>query len=130
MPVFSKKSLERLKDAHPDLQKILNEAIKHYDFTILCTFRDKEEQDKAFKSGASKLPWPKSKHNKRPSLAVDIAPYPLDYKHHARFYYLAGLIKGIASQMNIRIRWGGDWDNDNDFTDNKFNDLPHFELII
>jgi peptidoglycan L-alanyl-D-glutamate endopeptidase CwlK len=27
-----------------------------------------------------------------------------------------------------RIRWGGDWDMDNDLSDNTFNDLVHFEL--
>ena len=36
---------------------------------------------------------------------------------------------GVASQMGIKIRWGGDWDRDTDLSDNRFNDLPHFELM-
>ena len=31
--------------------------------------------------------------------------------------------------MNIKIRWGGDWDSDNIMKDQTFNDLPHFEII-
>jgi hypothetical protein len=31
--------------------------------------------------------------------------------------------------MQYDIRWGGDWDRDNDFSDQKLNDLCHFELI-
>jgi peptidoglycan L-alanyl-D-glutamate endopeptidase CwlK len=27
------------------------------------------------------------------------------------------------------IRWGGDWDGDQDFRDQTFDDLAHFELI-
>jgi len=30
--------------------------------------------------------------------------------------------------MGIRLRWGGDWDGDTELDDNKFDDLPHFEL--
>ena len=35
----------------------------------------------------------------------------------------------IAGKMKHRIRWGGDWDGDTDVKDQKFMDLPHFELI-
>lgn len=46
-----------------------------------------------------------------------------------RWYIFAGIVKGVALAMGISIRWGGDWDNDNNFDDQTFNDLPHFELI-
>lgn len=32
-----------------------------------------------------------------------------------------------AHKLGVRITWGGDWDGDKSFKDNKFNDLPHFE---
>jgi peptidoglycan L-alanyl-D-glutamate endopeptidase CwlK len=35
---------------------------------------------------------------------------------------------GVASQMGLKIRWGGDWDMDTQTKDNKFDDLVHFEL--
>jgi peptidoglycan L-alanyl-D-glutamate endopeptidase CwlK len=36
---------------------------------------------------------------------------------------------GIAAKMGIKIRWGGDWDRDEELHDQTFFDLPHFELI-
>ncbi len=33
-------------------------------------------------------------------------------------------------KMTHAIRYGGDWDRDFDITDNKFQDLVHFELIM
>jgi peptidoglycan L-alanyl-D-glutamate endopeptidase CwlK len=32
-------------------------------------------------------------------------------------------------KMTHSVRFGGDWDGDKDITDQKFNDLVHFELI-
>ncbi len=31
-----------------------------------------------------------------------------------RFYFFAGIVKGIAWELGIGVRWGGDWDSDND----------------
>lgn len=68
-------------------------------------------------------------HNKTPSLAVDVAPWPIDWNDKNRFYHFAGRVQGIAQMFNIKIRWGGDWDSDNDLKDQNFYDLPHFELV-
>ena len=57
-----------------------------------------------------------------------LAPYPIDWNDKERFYFFAGYVKGIASQMGIELRWGGDWDSDNQLHDQTFMDLPHFEL--
>lgn len=76
MPKFSAKSLSKLKTCHPLLQEICHELIKTYDFSVNCGHRGKAEQDKAVRDGASKAKWPTSRHNKTPSLAVDIYPYP------------------------------------------------------
>jgi len=37
----------------------------------------------------------------------------------------------IATQLGIKIRWGGNWANDYNggFKKNKFDDLVHFELL-
>ena len=40
----------------------------------------------------------------------------------------AGFVLGVANQMGINLRWGGDWDQDFEVQDNKFDDFPHFEL--
>ena len=129
MPHFGPRSIENLSECHPSLQRLFKEVIKHYDCAVICGHRGKEEQDRAFFEGKSKLTFPMSKHNKVPSLAVDVVPYPVDWRDRDRFYYFAGLVKGIASSMGIKIRWGGDWDSDNNFKDQSFHDLPHFELV-
>ncbi len=69
-----------------------------------------------------------SKHNQNPSLAADVAPWPLDWKDKERFYHFAGRVSGIAQMLGIAIRWGGDWNGNNDLKDQTFYDLPHFEL--
>jgi hypothetical protein len=46
MAKFGKKSLELLKELHPDLQSILNDVILIVDFTILCGYRGKEDKKK------------------------------------------------------------------------------------
>ena len=120
MAKFSTKSMERLKELNTDLQAILLEAIKITDFTILCGYRGEEEQEKAFKEGKSKARFGQSKHNFKPSLAVDIAPYPIDWQDLKRFAFMAGVVFAIAEQKNIKIDWGGNWTS--------FKDYPHFEL--
>ncbi len=48
MPQFGRRSKEQLSSCHPDLQKLFNEVIKHYDCTILEGHRSNEDQLKAF----------------------------------------------------------------------------------
>jgi len=128
MPQFGKRSRERLETCHPKLQELLNEVVKNYDCSVLQGNRSKEEQDEYFNTGRSKVQYPNSKHNSMPSLAVDVAPYPIDWENTNRFYHFAGYVLGIADKLGIDLRWGGDWDSDKDFSDQTFNDLPHFEL--
>lgn len=129
MPKFGESSRSRLATCHPDIQKVMNEVIKHYDCSIITGHRNEEDQNRAVKEGKSKTSYPNSKHNSIPSRAVDVAPYPIDWADLSRFYYFAGIVMTVAKQMNVKLRWGGDWDKDQVFSDNKFNDLPHFELV-
>lgn len=125
---FGKTSLERLETCHPDLQKVMHEAIKITDFTVLCGHRGEESQNQAYREGRSKLVFPKSKHNAFPALAIDIAPWPIAWDDREQFYYTAGIIIGVARSLEIPLRHGGDWDSDGRITDNTWDDLPHFEL--
>lgn len=122
MPILSKRSTTCRDTCHPDLIKIINEAIKYYDFVVICGERNKEEQDKAFAMKVSKLKWPDSKHNKKPSLAFDAVPFPVDWNDIARFRQLAIHIKAAADKFGIKVRWGGDFSG-------KFKDYPHWELV-
>jgi len=128
MPKFSKNSLKHLSEAHPKLQKIFNEVIKHYDCVVIEGHRPQQEQNEVFKAGKSKVQWPNSKHNTTPSMAVDVCPYPIVWTDTKSFYFLGGYVKAVADMLNIKIRWGGDWNGNNIFSDQTFNDLPHFEL--
>jgi peptidoglycan LD-endopeptidase CwlK len=129
MPSFGKKSMERLKTCDQRLQDLFNEVIKNYDCSVLQGTRTKEEQDEFFRTGKSKVQWPNSKHNSSPSKGIDVSPYPIDWDNTKRFYHFAGYVQGIADQMGIKLRWGGDWDNDFDLDDQSFMDLVHFELV-
>lgn len=129
MPSFSNRSLVHLSTCHGQLKGLFVEVVKHFDCTILEGYRDREKQDFAFRSGRSQLRFPASKHNRWPSLAVDVAPYPIDWRDRERFTMFAGFVLGVASQMGVRVRWGGDWDRDTEVADNVFDDLPHFELV-
>ena len=135
---FGKTSKERLETCHSDLGTLFNYVVRKYDCSILQGYRSRAEQNSYFKSGQSKLKWPKSKHNSKPSRAVDVAPYPIDWgesgtqeqrrKAIARFYHFAGYVLAMAEVLNIEVRWGGDWDSDKDFADQNFDDLVHWEL--
>jgi len=129
MPKFSEASKKKLLTCAEPLQIICNEAIEIFDFTVLEGQRSEARQAAMYEQGLSKLLWPNSKHNKEPSMAIDVAPYPIDWNNEERFYLLAGIFFAIAKRHNIKLRWGGDWDRDWQFNDQTFNDLPHFELI-
>lgn len=124
MPVFSKRSLDNLATCHPDIQKILQDAIRtaspDLDFVVICGHRGKADQDAACAKGASKTPWPKSRHNSLPSEAADVIPYPVDWNDAARFRKLAAHVKATADRLGIQIEWGGDWRG--------FVDMPHYQL--
>lgn len=128
---FGNKSARKLLELDCDLQLILNIAIKLVDFSIIEGHRDEATQDEYYFTGKSKVQYPGSKHNKFPSLAVDIAPFPYpktDYEVR-QAYFLTGLIKGIAHSLGIKIRVGCDWNADGDMRNDKFQDVWHIEKL-
>ena len=121
---FGKRSKERLKGVKPELVNVLNELVKIMDVTIIEGLRTEERQKELVASGASKTKYSKHLEGK----AVDLAPYPIDWEDRDRFHYMGGMIRGIAKQLNVNVRWGGDWDSDGETKDNGFDDLVHVEL--
>lgn len=130
---FGKGSLARLSTCDNSLQLLFNAVGKRYPCTILEGHRDEERQNLLFEQGKSKVKFPHGKHNSKPSKALDAAPDPInwsnDRKNIARYYHFAGFVLAMANVMDIKIRWGGDWDGDRDFSDQTFDDLVHFELV-
>lgn len=121
MAKFGRRSLIELQTLDSRLQEILEEAIKEIDFIILQGFRGQEEQDRAFRKGFSKLKFPESKHNRLPSLAVDIAPNPLDWNDYPRFTKLGKIVLRIAEEKGVKLLWGRDFKT--------LKDYPHFEIV-
>ena len=128
MPIFSEKSKIKLLTCDDKLQRIFNEVIKHFDCTILCGHRKYTDQQQLFNEDKSKVQWKNSRHNIWPSMSVDACPYPIDWNDLNRYRYFAGFVMGVAVVMGVTLRWGGDWDQDTELKDNKFNDFGHFEI--
>ena len=124
MPKFGKTSRRRLKGVNTKLINVLNELIKIMDVTIIEGLRTEKRQQELLEKGATKVKYSKHMEGK----AVDVAPYPIDWNDRERFHLFAGFVIGIAKSMGINLRWGGDWDQDFQVIDNKFDDFPHFEI--
>ena len=135
MPRFSKNSFTHLSTCHQDLQVIFYEVIKHFDCSILQGYRSEEEQNLAYKNERSKLRYPNSKHNKMPSMAVDVIAYPVDFSDTKLCTWFGGYVMGIAELLKAQgkithsIRWGGSWNGKGKLNSaNMLSDLVHFEL--
>lgn len=121
MPHFSARSLAHLATCHPDLQRLAHAAIEKMDFAVICGHRNKADQENAVAQGRSKCHWPTSKHNSYPSLAMDLAPWPIDWDNTKAFKALASVVKETAKELGISIEWAGDWRH--------FAEYPHFQLV-
>ena len=147
MPRFSTISIQRLETVHPELSMLFQAVVKHRDCHILCGVRSKAEQDRLYNLGRTKMMWPNSRHNVRDpndlAMAVDVAPFFVnrdpqiiwpragsrEYIQDVGLYYnFAGYVQAIADSIGIRVRWGGDWDGDLNYSDQTFNDLVHWEI--
>lgn len=128
MPSFSKRSTSILSTCDPRLVFLFTEVVKNFDCTVFSGRRGQEEQDELVRQGKSQIKFPRSRHNSEPSMAVDVAAYPIHWSDRERATYFAGFVMGVASANQIRIRWGGDWNQNTILSDNVFDDLFHFEL--
>lgn len=126
MPAFSAKSRAQLSTCHPDLQAVCNELIKQYDFSVLEGHRGEQAQNAAYQQGTSRVRYPHSAHNKNPSLAVDIVPYPVDWKNLPRFNEMIIRFDTVANMLRAQgvisstFVYGGKWAG--------LHDWPHIEI--
>jgi len=129
---FGKISKQNLDTCHLDLQLLAREvlAMGLIDFAVLWGHRDKTNQNNAYNSipKKSNAKWPKSKHNKNPSDAFDLAPWingripwQEDDKDYWAWYYLGGAVMAAAKKLSIDIVWGKVF--------KKLKDLGHFEKV-
>jgi len=134
-------SQARLNTCHQDLRLIFSEAIKVtlVDFGIAEGHRTVERQQQLFKEGKSQIDGVTrlGKHNYNPSMAVDIYGWvngKTCYDERT-LCYLAGTIMAVAGtllnqgRITHELVSGLNWDGDGEIiTDQKFQDLVHFEL--
>jgi len=136
---FGQRSRQKLDTCHPELITVAELALDKspVDITIIHGWRGEDVQNALFDSGASKLRYPHSKHNHTDadgmpeSLAIDFAPWvdgTIPWKDTHMFALIAGVMFAAASEVGVRLRWGGDFDMDLSTTDHTFLDWGHMEL--
>lgn len=111
-----------LKSVKQPLQKVFAKAAQdnpNLRIIVGAGVRSQEDQDLAVKWGWSKT---RDSHHSDGS-AMDI--WVLDERgrvtfDEARLDAAGAALKKAASELGIKVRWGGDWKN--------FKDRPHFEL--
>ena len=141
---FGQRSIDNLKGVHPNLVKVLEQAIltSPVDFTIVEGLRSDQRQKDLYAQGRTKagikvtnVDGVKKLSNHQDladgkkdgkGKAVDVYPFFLGQVqvHHKdtvkKLKEIAAHIKSTAKKLNIKIIWGGDWKNPYD--------PPHFEL--
>ena len=140
---LSQRSWDNLKTCHEDLQKIFALAIQlsPVDFIITEGHRSVARQNELYKIGRSKVDGYRviGKHNLSPSMAADICAYvkgnrklAYDPAHLVAIggtVFAATQILLADKKITHQIRWGANWDMDGEIlTDQRFDDMPHFEL--
>lgn len=119
---LSQRSLDRLVGVKEDLVKVVKRAIEisEYDFMVVEGLRTIETQKKYVAQGKSKTM--NSYH--LTGHAVDLAPIEngsIDWNNKkGQFDAVARAMKKAASELGVKITWGGDWQS--------FVDKPHFQI--
>lgn len=142
---LSRRSLRNLQGVHPDLVKVVHEAILRtpVDFVVIEGLRTVARQRELVASGASQTM--DSRHIT--GHAVDLAAWVGEIRWDMGLYYqIAATVQKAAKTLAVPIRWGGCWLR-LDTTDKTpaqlvaeyvasrraagrkaFVDMPHFEL--
>ena len=117
---FSERSNSKLEGVDERLIRVATLALQlsPVDFGITEGVRTLERQKELVKAGASRTL--RSKHLE--GKAIDVVAYvggkvAWDWPLYEK---IAKAFKQAADQLNVKIKWGGDWVN--------FKDGPHFQL--
>ncbi len=113
---------QKLTEAHPDLVEWFK-ALKarHSNVHVSWSYRDKASQTQAFTSGASKLQFPQSAHNKQPAMALDI--FLIDETGKAVWDpVFCAKVNQESMALGYPLKWGGNW--------KALGDNDHFELSL
>ena len=134
---FSQRSKTNLLGVHPDLVRVMNEAIEDtpVDFTITDGVRSVEQQKALYAQGRTKpgvivtnADGVKKKSNHQAKgdgygYAVDLYPYlngKVDVNAVKELKVIAAHILATAGRLDVPVEWGGSWTS--------LKDLPHFKI--
>ena len=117
---LSKTSRQKLQTCHSDLIRLIEAVAAEEKCAVICGFRGRYEQEQAYREGKSKAKFGQSKHNLRPSMAVDVVPLTIDWEDIPAFERLGEKIMAKADELGIKIKWGKNFKG--------LADYPHFEL--
>lgn len=126
---LSIRSLRRLEGVHEDIVKTVKRAIEivEVDFTVLEGLRTEMRQETLMALGRS---WTmKSRH--LTGHAVDLAPViggRIPWQDISQFILVSEAMFKAADELGVILQWGGDWDLDGDWRDEKRFDGPHFQV--
>jgi len=138
---LSSRSRKNLEGIHPKLIAVVERAIEitKQDFMVIDGVRTKQEQLDLYAKGRTKpgrkVTWTlKSKHmvNEKTGYghAVDVCPYPVDWNDTKKFDMIAVAMMKAARCEGVVLRWGADWDMDENTRERGEYDSPHFELVL
>lgn len=120
------------KFAHPALLEFINAfqrrlAQLKVPMFAHCVWRTHSDQNQLYIEGRSNARGGESLHNI--GCAVDLIHSTRGWELSDDAWKTLGYIgQELALQRGIGIRWGGDWDGDGDFTDQRLYDPAHWEL--
>ena len=132
---LSERSLQRASGVNPKLINLILLAIRRtpIDFGVafMGGMRTPEEQNQLFKDGYSQCDGYEkiSKHQSGEAIDLNVFVGSKVIENKEMLCVVAGVMFACADELNIKIRWGLDWNSNGDIRDNKFNDQYHFELL-
>ncbi len=115
------RSKERLVGVDPRLIKVVERAIEltEVDFTVLEGLRTPERQKQLVSEGFSQTL--KSKHLTGHAVDLGALVNGVVSWDKEPYYKIEKAMKQAANELNIKVRWGGDFKS--------FFDAPHWELV-
>lgn len=125
---FNKRSKGHGVNLHPLIWKVLVLARTRFEYEIICSYRNKPDQEAAFEARTSNAHFGGSPHNFLPACAADCIPTPLNWKDEAAFTKMSEVILAAAKELGVSMRNGADWDRDGIRREKGEFDAPHFEL--
>ena len=143
---YSTASKVNLSGVTKRLREVYEIAIEVVDLTIVDGIRTMAEQLQNLRNGASQTL--ESRHLPQPpdnlSNAVDAVVFPVQWELlEAGFnavkkvdpslkvlehFHAMGVVKGIAHMKGVPLRQGFDWNQNGQFEDQTFEDMPHSEI--